>query len=56
VIKKIVLPGDSSDRELEAQVESEANQYILFSLDEVSLTLCGSPSASSRGWRRGPRK
>ncbi len=50
ITKKIVLPGGLSDRELEAQVESEANQYIPFSLDEVSLDFCViGPSASSVG-------
>jgi len=29
-----------SEQELEVQVESEANQYIPFSLDEVSLDFC----------------
>ncbi len=50
ITKKIVLPGGMSDRELEAQVESEANQYIPFSLDEVSLDFCEiGPSAASAG-------
>lgn len=50
ITKKIVLPGGMTDRELEAQVESEANQYIPFSLDEVSLDFCViGPSASSVG-------
>ena len=50
ITKKIVLPGGLSDRELEAQVESEANQYIPFSLDEVSLDFCViGPSATSIG-------
>jgi type IV pilus assembly protein PilM len=50
ITKKIVLPGGMSDKELEAQVESEANQYIPFSLDEVSLDFCVvGPSASSVG-------
>ena len=50
ITKKIVLPGGLSDKELEAQVESEANQYIPFSLDEVSLDFCViGPSASSLG-------
>jgi len=40
ITKKIVLPGGLSDAELEVQVESEANQYIPFSLDEVSLDFC----------------
>ena len=37
ITKKIILPGGLSDDELELQVESEANQYIPFALDEVSL-------------------
>jgi type IV pilus assembly protein PilM len=40
ITKKIVLPGGLTDSELEIQVESEANQYIPFSLDEVSLDFC----------------
>lgn len=40
VITKITLPAGMSDQELEVQVESEANQYIPFSLDEVSLDFC----------------
>jgi len=35
-----VLPAGMTDQELEVQVESEANQYIPFSLDEVSLDFC----------------
>ncbi|MQR02686.1 pilus assembly protein PilM [Glaciimonas soli] len=37
ITKKIILPGGMTDDELEMQVESEANQYIPFALDEVSL-------------------
>ena len=40
ITKKIVLPGGLSDTELEMQVEAEANQYIPFPLDEVSLDFC----------------
>lgn len=40
ISKKIVLPRDLSEREMELQVEMEANQYIPFSLDEVSLDFC----------------
>ena len=40
ITKKIVLPGGMSDLELEVQVETEANQYIPFPLDEVSLDFC----------------
>ena len=50
ITKKIVLPGGLSESELEIQVESEANQYIPFSLDEVSLDFCVvGPSATSGG-------
>ena len=50
ITKKIILPGGLSDAELEIQVESEANQYIPFSLDEVSLDFCVvGPSAVSSG-------
>lgn len=50
ITKKIVLPGGMSEQELEIQVESEANQYIPFSLDEVSLDFCIiGPTASSPG-------
>jgi type IV pilus assembly protein PilM len=48
ITKKIVLPGGMSEQELEVQVESEASQYIPFSLDEVSLDFCViGPSASA---------
>jgi len=50
ITKKIILPGSLSDSDLEAQVESEANQYIPFSLDEVSLDFCVvGPSSTSAG-------
>ena len=50
ITKKIILPGGLSDAELEIQVEAEANQYIPFSLDEVSLDFCiVGPSTSSTG-------
>lgn len=50
ISKKIILPGGLSDAELEIQVESEANKYIPFSLDEVSLDFCVlGPSATSSG-------
>lgn len=50
ISKKITLPGGLSDAELEIQVESEANKYIPFSLDEVSLDFCVlGPSATSSG-------
>lgn len=37
ITKKIILPGGLSEDQLEIQVETEANQYIPFALDEVSL-------------------
>jgi type IV pilus assembly protein PilM len=50
ITKKIILPGGMSDDELEQQVETEANQYIPFPLDEVSLDFCViGPSATSIG-------
>jgi type IV pilus assembly protein PilM len=50
ITKKIILPGGMSDQDLEVQVESEANQYIPFSLDEVSLDFCVvGPSPTSAG-------
>jgi len=50
ITKKIVLPAGLREEELELQVESEANQYIPFSLDEVSLDFCViGPSPASAG-------
>ncbi len=50
ITKKIMLPAGLREEELELQVESEANQYIPFSLDEVSLDFCViGPSATSAG-------
>jgi type IV pilus assembly protein PilM len=50
ITKKIMLPGGLSESELEVQVEAEANQYIPFSLDEVSLDFCViGPSTTSVG-------
>lgn len=37
ITKKIIVPAGLNDSELELQVESEANQYIPFALDEVNL-------------------
>ena len=37
ITKKIVVTAGLSENELEMQVESEANQYIPFALDEVNL-------------------
>ncbi|MFZ6654250.1 pilus assembly protein PilM [Undibacterium sp. TJN19] len=40
ITKKIILSGTLSEQALEVQVESEASQYIPFSMDEVSLDFC----------------
>jgi len=50
ITKKIMLPVGLSEEEMELQVETEANQYIPFSLDEVSLDfyIIG-PSPTSAG-------
>ncbi|MCX8517781.1 MAG: pilus assembly protein PilM [Rhodoferax sp.] len=40
ITKKIILPSDMSEEELEQQVQTEANQYIPFPLDEVNLDFC----------------
>jgi type IV pilus assembly protein PilM len=37
ISKKILVPAGQTEEELEVQVETEANQYIPFSLDEVNL-------------------
>ncbi len=37
ITKKIIVPAGQLENELELQVETEANQYIPFSLDEVNL-------------------
>src|SRR5918999_353748 len=37
ISKKIFVPAGQTEEELELQVETEANQYIPFSLDEVNL-------------------
>jgi len=50
ITKRIVLPAGLREEEMELQVESEANQYIPFSLDEVSLDFCViGPSPTSGG-------
>ncbi|PTT78961.1 pilus assembly protein PilM [Pelomonas sp. HMWF004] len=50
ITKKIMLPAGLREEELELQVEAEANQYIPFSLDEVSLDFCViGPSPTSVG-------
>jgi type IV pilus assembly protein PilM len=37
ITKKIILPASLREAEMEVQVETEANQYIPFPLDEVNL-------------------
>ncbi len=37
ITKKITLPGNLREQDMEIQVESEANQYIPFALEEVNL-------------------
>src|SRR5258706_4941109 len=37
IAKKVILPGNQREEEMEVQVQGEANQYIPFSLDEVNL-------------------
>src|SRR5512147_39242 len=37
ITKKIIVPATLREEELEVQVESEANQYIPFALEEVNL-------------------
>ena len=40
ITKKILLPADLTESEMEGQVESEASQYIPFPMEEVSLDFC----------------
>lgn len=48
ITKKITLPANLRETEMEVQVESEANQYIPFALDEVNLDFAViGPSPSS---------
>jgi len=48
ITKKINLPAGLNDAEMEAMVQVEANQYIPFPLEEVSLDFCVvGPSAVS---------
>ena len=37
ITKRIILPADQREEDLELQVEAEANQYIPFAMDEVNL-------------------
>ena len=48
ITKKIIVPAGQREEELELQVESEANQYIPFALEEVNLDFqVVGPAASS---------
>lgn len=48
ISKRIILPAGLTEREMEVQVESEANQYIPFPLEEASLDFCvAGPTATS---------
>lgn len=48
ITKKITLPANLREQEMEVQVESEANQYIPFALEEVNLDFqVIGPSASN---------
>lgn len=40
ITKRITLPGGMREHEMEEAVESEANQYVPFPLDEVNLDFC----------------
>ena len=37
ITKKVILPGNQREEDMEFQVQSEANQYIPFTLEEVNL-------------------
>ena len=48
ITKKITLPANLREQDMEIQVESEANQYIPFALEEVNLDFqVVGPAASS---------
>lgn len=50
ITKKMLLPSGLSETDMELQVQTEASQYIPFSLDEVHLDFCElGPSARSPG-------
>lgn len=50
ITKKIIVQAGLREEELEMQVETEANQYIPFALDEVNLDFqIAGPSASGSG-------
>ena len=49
ITKKIIVAAGQREEDLEMQVESEANQYILFALEEVNLDFqVVGPAPSSR--------
>ncbi len=52
ITKKIIVSAGQREEELELQVESEANQYIPFPLDEVNLDfqVLGPAAASPEEW------
>lgn len=48
ISRELTLPADLSEREMEVQVEFEANQYVPFAADQVNLDFCVlGPSKSS---------
>ncbi len=50
ITKKLTIPADLPELEMEDQVESEAKQYIPFPLEDVSLDFCEiGPSAITPG-------
>lgn len=50
ITKKLTIPADLPELEMEDQVESEAKQYIPFPLEDVSLDFCKiGPSAITPG-------
>jgi len=53
ITKKIVVAAGLREDELEIQVESEANQYIPFALEEVNLDFQSlGPTANTQRSRR----
>lgn len=50
ISREVTLPANLNEREMELQIEAEANQYVPFPLDEVNLDFCVlGPSKSSPG-------
>ena len=37
ITKKVIIPATAREEDMEVQIESEANQYLPFALDEVNL-------------------